>query len=153
MIIRIITGSLCCAKYKTRTAEVTICIISERLPDRHDSYRMSTRSRVYRDPKAAQRTSKTECGEQVGGNPKASTTASGSGNQFIGGDLESNRSCPGPRAIYRKVPSFVHIVVALRVHVGVGGAGMRARNGCFKLTHWHTSCDYTIAEYYTAVLE
>ena len=34
MMISIITGNLCCAKHKTRIAEVTICIISERLPDR-----------------------------------------------------------------------------------------------------------------------
>ena len=32
----------------------------------------------------------------MGGSPKASTTASGRGNQPAGGDSESNRSCPGP---------------------------------------------------------
>ena len=35
-------------------------------------------------------------GEQMGGSPKASTTASGKGNQPAGGDPESNRGCPGP---------------------------------------------------------
>ena len=34
MMISIITGNLCCIKHETRTAEVTICIISERLLDR-----------------------------------------------------------------------------------------------------------------------
>ena len=57
---------------------------------------VSTRSTVYRDPKAAQGTSKTDCGGQMGGSPKAPTTASGRGNQPAGSDPESNRSCPGP---------------------------------------------------------
>ena len=57
---------------------------------------VSTRSTVYRDPKAAQGTLKTDCGGQMGGSPKAPTTASGRGNQPAGGDTESNRSCPGP---------------------------------------------------------
>ena len=38
MMISIITRNLCCVKHKTRTAEVAICIISERLLDRLDNY-------------------------------------------------------------------------------------------------------------------
>ena len=34
MMIRIITGNLCCVQHKTRTAEVTTCILSERQSDR-----------------------------------------------------------------------------------------------------------------------
>ena len=40
-------------------------------------------------------------GEQMGGSPKASTTASGRGNQPAGSDPESNRGCPGPHDIKR----------------------------------------------------
>ena len=35
-------------------------------------------------------------GEQMGGSPKAPTSASGRGNQPAGGDPESNHGCPGP---------------------------------------------------------
>ena len=91
----------------TRTAEVTICIISDDCPIALDSYRMSTRSTVYRDPTAARGTSKTDCGWVGGGGggggwqPKSPTTASSRGNQPAGSNPESNRGCPGPRDIKR----------------------------------------------------
>ena len=37
----------------------------------------------------------------MGGSPRAPTSASGRGNQPAGGDLESNRGCPGARDIKR----------------------------------------------------
>ena len=40
-------------------------------------------------------------GGQMGGSPKAPTTASGRGKQHAGGNPESNRGCPGPRDIKR----------------------------------------------------
>ena len=39
MMISIITGNLCCIKIKTRTAKVTICIISKDCSIALDSYR------------------------------------------------------------------------------------------------------------------
>ena len=52
-------------------------------------------------PPSCQGTSETDCGGQMGGSPKAPTTASGRGNQPAGGDPESNRGCPGFRDIKR----------------------------------------------------
>ena len=136
MVISIITGNLCCIKHKTRTAKVTICMISKRLLNRLDSYRTpqsgdalpprEAQSIVvtHRHPRMnvkavsvtqwclfAQQSTETPkllkghrrrtAGEQMGGSPKASTTASGRGNQPAGRDPESNRSSPGPRDIKR----------------------------------------------------
>ena len=64
-----------------RTAEVTICIILERLLDR---------------PRQLSHVDFAQQSIETPGSPKASATASGRGNQPAGGDPESNRGCPVP---------------------------------------------------------
>ena len=60
-----------------------------------------TCSTVYRDPKAVQGTSNTDCGVADGWQPKSPHISTWQGNQPAGGDPESNHSCPGPRDINR----------------------------------------------------
>ena len=67
-----------------------------------------TRSTVYRDPKAAQRTSKTDCGGEGGGGgadgwqpKKLPQQHLARETSLLGGVPESNHGCPGPRDIKR----------------------------------------------------
>ena len=52
-------------------------------------------------PKLLKEHRRRTAGGQMGGSPKAPTTASGRGNQPPGGNPESNRGFPGPRDIKR----------------------------------------------------
>ena len=72
-------GSLYCnlRRLCIRTVEVTISIA-------HDSYRMSARTTVHRDPTLLRSQQRRIMEGQMGGSPKASSTASGRGNQPAG---------------------------------------------------------------------
>ena len=89
MKISIITGI--CVAHRCKTQAFSCKSYTLQL-----SSLVTTCSTVYRDPKAAQGTSKTDHGGQMGGSPKAPPSASGRGNQPAGGDTESNRGCPSP---------------------------------------------------------
>ena len=89
---------------------------------------VSTRSTVYRDPKAAQGTSKTDYwrGRWVAAQKSPISIWQGE-NQPAGGNPESNLSCPGPRDIKRDAYNQLSSWAKVQFNQGSTGGDGRSR--------------------------